>query len=626
MRLVALIAAMTLVACGLTMEASAADDVAAHLQHVTLQLKWSDQFQFAGYYTALAKGFYRKAGLDVTIVSGRPGMDPIQQVVQGRADFGVGTTDLLLLRDKGVPVVVLADIFQHSPVALMVRKDSGIWNIHQLAEGRLMIEPNSAELYAYLTDEGIAIDRLHLVQHDFSVDKLVDRQVDAMSVYITDEPFDMKQLGIPYLLFRPIESGIDFYGDNLFTMQSEITRHPRLVQGFVQASIDGWQYAMAHPSEIVDLILSDYHTTRSRASLLFEADQMQPLIDANIVHVGYINPGRWSRIAQKYADLGMIKPNLDLSGFIYDPNRKPDFTFLYRLFAVLAAVALALAALVLWYRRLNGRLQHEVEVRSRAQAELERLDGQKALLLSIIGHDLRAPFNVLLNYGDLLVSQGTGLDKRRLASIFQSVRDAAASAYTLLNNLLDWATLQTERGHVSAETVEITGLVDGVVDLLTPLATAKNIELRVAPLAGLTVHADRRMIETVLRNLVSNALKYTKPGGVVAISAYAEGEQTRIEIADDGIGMAPERLERLFELEAKRPVPGTNHEPGSGIGLILCRDLVSANGGSLSVASELGVGTTVTLLLPARQEADQASFSVSRSVSQVATEARAGER
>jgi len=566
---------------------------------VTLQLKWSHQFQFAGYYAAVEQGYYRDAGLEVAIVAAQPGIEPIREVVEGRADFGVGTTDLLLMRRDGVAVVVLADIFQHSPLALMVLGGNGYTNIHELASGRLMIEPHSAELFAYLADEGIAPEALDLVEHDFDVESLIGGRVDAMSVYSTDEPYQLAARGIPYVLLRPIESGIDFYGDNLFTMQATIDARPETVDGFVKASVRGWEYAMAHTEEIAALIAARYDTPKSLPHLLFEASAMQPLVNAGVIEVGYVNPGRWDRIAQKYAQFGMIPADIDLTGFIHNPDAEADRGLLYRLLAALAAVIVLLTAVALWYQRLNGRLAREVVERKQAQTELERLDGQKSLLLSIIGHDLRSPFNVLLNYGDLLVMQGHKMEQRQLLSVFNNVRDAAAAAYTLLNNLLDWAALQTGRSQVSPETVDAAGLIDDVVALQLPVAEAKDIVMRVEVPAGLGVHGDRRMIETVLRNIIGNALKYSQPGGLVTIAAASDGAATRIVVDDDGIGIAPDRLERLFELEAKRPVPGTGREAGSGIGLILSRDLVEANGGTLTVVSELGKGATVTLRLPA---------------------------
>lgn len=593
--------AMLLVFCATALAMPAAHGASRQdkPRQVTLQLKWTHQFQFAGYYAAVERGYYREAGLEVTIVAAEPGIEPMREVVEGRADFGVGTTDLLLMRRDGEDVVVLADIFQHSPLALMVLGGNGYTNIHELSAGSLMIEPHSAELFAYLTDEGIPLDGLELVEHDFDVESLVSGKVDAMSVYSTDEPYLLTARGIPYILMRPIESGIDFYGDNLFAMQATIDAHPETVRDFVEASVRGWQYAMAHPEEVAALIATRYDTPKSLPHLLFEASAMQPLVNAGVVEVGYFNPGRWERIAQKYAQVGMIPLDLDLAGFVYDPDAGADRGLPYRLLGALAAVIVLLAAVALWYQRLNGRLQREVAERKQTQAELERLDGQKTLLLSIIGHDLRSPFNVLLNYGELLVAQGQKMEPHQLIPVFRNVRDAAAAAYTLLNNLLDWAALQIGRSRPSAETVEVRSLIDDVVALQRPVAEAKNVSLRSDVPAGPVVYGDPRMIETALRNVIGNALKYSRSGGTVTVSAGGQGEDTRIVVADGGIGIAPDRLERLFELEARRPVPGTGRESGSGIGLILSRDLVEANGGTLTVASELDRGTTVTLRLPA---------------------------
>ncbi len=158
---------------------------------VRLQLKWQHQFQFAGYYAAQEQGYYRNAGLEVDILPARPGEDPVQQVVQGKAEFGVGSTELLQLREQGVPVVALAVIFQHSPLALMTLKHDGLQTIHDLAGRKVMIEPGSAELHAYLRSEGISADQFTLLPHTFGVQELLSGTVDAISVYVTDEPFTL---------------------------------------------------------------------------------------------------------------------------------------------------------------------------------------------------------------------------------------------------------------------------------------------------------------------------------------------------------------------------------------------------------------------------------------------------
>ena len=158
------------------------------LDAVTLQLKWSHAFQFAGYYAAKEKGYYREAGLDVAIQEASPGDDPLKIVLGGKAQYGVGNSSLLLARNSGQPVVVLAAIFQHSPVVLITRRQGPVQAIHDLAGKRLMIEPQSDELLAYLKQEGIPLASIVQIEHSFKPQDLIDGKVDAISAYVTNEP------------------------------------------------------------------------------------------------------------------------------------------------------------------------------------------------------------------------------------------------------------------------------------------------------------------------------------------------------------------------------------------------------------------------------------------------------
>lgn len=162
---------------------------ALSVEKVTLQLKWTHAFQFAGYYAALEKGYYRDAGLDVQLLEATPGIDPLESVLSDQAQYGVGTSSLLLARKSGKPVVVLAAIFQHSPLVLVAREDKsskGTQGIHDIVGKRVMIEPQSDELIAYLKQEGITPDRLIQVPHSFRVEDLIEGRVDAMSAYVSN--------------------------------------------------------------------------------------------------------------------------------------------------------------------------------------------------------------------------------------------------------------------------------------------------------------------------------------------------------------------------------------------------------------------------------------------------------
>lgn len=218
-------------------------------QKVVLQLKWRHQFQFAGYYAAIQKGYYRDVGLEVTLCEAQQGVDPAQEVLAGHADYGVGTSELVLQRAQGMPLVLLAPIFQHSPLILLTRADTGISSIEDLPGHPLMLEPQSAQLLAYFAEEGVPRQKLSYQSHSFDLKDLLQGHVHGISAYATDEPYLLRQAGIPYHQFTPRAVGMDFYGDSLFTTQKQVREHPEQVQRFREASLKGWRYALRHPQE-----------------------------------------------------------------------------------------------------------------------------------------------------------------------------------------------------------------------------------------------------------------------------------------------------------------------------------------------------------------------------------------
>lgn len=347
------------------------------LDAVTLQLKWSHAFQFAGYYAAKEKGYYREAGLDVLIHEASPGEDPLKIVLGGKAQYGVGNSSLLLARNSGQPVVVLAAIFQHSPVVLIARQQGAVQAIHDVAGKRLMIEPQSGELLAYLKQEGIPLESITQIEHSFKPQDLIDGKVDAMSAYVTNEPYLLDRAKIAYHAYTPRSVGIDFYGDNLFTTEQEIRDNPARVEALRAASLRGWQYAMAHPEEIADLIVAKYSQQHEREFYLFEAKQMAALLRTDLIEIGYMNPGRWRHIADTYADLGLLAKNSSLDGFIYNVKVKRDLTWLY-----IGCLLLAIVSGVTFYiHRINRRLSQAL-VASKKDHELLLVSEERHRLLA----------------------------------------------------------------------------------------------------------------------------------------------------------------------------------------------------------------------------------------------------
>jgi diguanylate cyclase (GGDEF)-like protein len=339
---------------------------------VRLQLKWRHQFQFAGFYAALEKGYYREAGFAVTLIPGTPGTDPVETVLKGGADFGVASSELVLRYAKGDPVVVLAAIFQHSPLTLFVRRDAGINTVRDLAGRKVALASWETEIFAYLQRERVPVEQLQLVQHDYSVDTLVQGRVDALAGYETDESYYLQQSGERYGQFTPRASGVDFYGDTLFTTRAMVAKHPEWVEAFRAASLRGWKYALANQEEISALIHAKYAPDLPLAKLRFEADRMTPLVRSDLVELGHTHVGRWQHIHDVYRELGLAPKgaDIDMRGLIYQPRQPTD---LHWLLWVLAAAAVVLG-LVAWiarrFYRLSWRLGQQLEENRRLQNEL----------------------------------------------------------------------------------------------------------------------------------------------------------------------------------------------------------------------------------------------------------------
>ena len=346
--------------------------MARALEPVTLQLKWTHAFQFAGYYAAVEQGYYRDVGLDVRLLEATPGIDPLDSVLSGRAQFGVGNSNLLLARHAGKPVVVLAAVFQHSPLVLIARQGvapRGTQGIHDLIGKRVMIEPQSDELIAYLKQEGIDPARLVLRTHSFEPDDLIEGRVDAISAYVSNEPYYLDHAGLAYQIYTPRSVGIDFYGDNLFTTDAQLRAHPARVAAFRAASLRGWEYAMRHPEEIADLILAKYSRAHPRDFYLYEAQRMANLLRTDLIEVGYMNPGRWRHIADTYASLGLLPPDTPLDDFLYAPDTPTDLTPLYVALALLASVS----GIALLIYRMNRRLARALDESRAAEARIRHL-------------------------------------------------------------------------------------------------------------------------------------------------------------------------------------------------------------------------------------------------------------
>jgi diguanylate cyclase (GGDEF)-like protein len=352
------------------------------LLKVRVQLKWFHQYQFAGFYAALEQGYFRRAGLDVELIEGNPEVDLASVVVNGGAEFGVGNSSLLIDFNRGLPVVAVAAIFQHSPFVILARVDPNIRTVKDLEGRTLMGESHSAELTAYLKKAGVNLERVRQVIHSGSVKSLAAsgaERVDATTAYISTEPIEASQYGIPYQIFNPRDLNIDFYGDTLFTSQRFARDNPQAVAAMRDALAEGWRYAYRHQAEIIDLILEKYSPRMDRMALTLEAQSLYNLFLADIVDIGYMSQTRWQEIARIFAETGLLPANYTLDGFLFAPTNTqvPDWAYRALAWAVLALLFGSL--LIAYIVSLNRRLRLSLAQLEAANAELAELSTTDAL-------------------------------------------------------------------------------------------------------------------------------------------------------------------------------------------------------------------------------------------------------
>lgn len=292
---------------------------ASDLENVSLQLKWKHSFQFAGYYAAKAKGFYEQENLEVILRERETGKNNITQVLDGESEYGVADTALLAQRLNGAPVVVLASIFQHNPLVYVTLKSSSIVSPYEMRGKKIMDdEHDGAPLRAMLYDAGITSKDFFHIPNSANIEDLIQKKVDVVSAYATDEIDEYKRRGVEINVIDPRNYGIDFLGDNLFTTQQEINQHPERVERFLRASLKGWDYALNHSDEIIELILRDYNTQGlTREHLKVEARETIKMIAPYGVPLGHSDSKRFERIAQTYKELGLVQSIGNLNGFIY---------------------------------------------------------------------------------------------------------------------------------------------------------------------------------------------------------------------------------------------------------------------------------------------------------------------
>lgn len=256
---------------------------------------------------------------------------------------------------------------------------------------------------------------------------------------------------------------------------------------------------------------------------------------------------------------------------------------------------------------INGVLlnYHDITEKKKAleqikisEKQLKELNATKDKFFSIIAHDLRSPFNDIIGFSELLRENVNDIDNRESEKYIHIINSTAKKTLILLDNLLDWAKSQTGELSYKPEKIVLSEIILEIIGLKKSLAKAKNISFHYTPTNEIELYTDENILKTIVRNLISNAVKFTNIGGHIKILATTNQHQVEISISDNGVGIKDETIHKLFDLSTNVTSPGTANEKGSGLGLVLCKEFVEKLGGKIWVESEEGKGSDFKFTLP----------------------------
>ncbi len=320
--------------------------------------------------------------------------------------------------------------------------------------------------------------------------------------------------------------------------------------------------------------------------------------DASRRYVTYtnLNPGEYTfRVKASNNDAIWNEKGTSLKIIILPPWWE---TWWFKIFVLAIIIIVVVSIFRSRFRQLKNQkvlLEKSVAIKT---AELNELNASKDKFFSIIAHDLKNPFNNIIGFSEILKEEINSGKLSKVNEYAEMINSSAVQTFRLLENLLEWANSQTKKISFNPSSVNLSELLNEEFNILNDTAIRKNIELKSFIPENLVIMADRNMIKTVLRNLISNAIKFTPISGKVEVDAMTKNKYIEIAISDNGIGMTKETIAKLFRIDADLSTSGTENEKGTGLGLFLCKEFVEKHGGRIWVESEAGKGSQFIFTLP----------------------------
>ncbi|MDA3952592.1 MAG: ATP-binding protein [Bacteroidales bacterium] len=244
------------------------------------------------------------------------------------------------------------------------------------------------------------------------------------------------------------------------------------------------------------------------------------------------------------------------------------------------------------------KIAHQRDILDNQKKELEELNATKDKFFTIIAHDLKNPFNTVIGLSELLIERYESYDSKKIKEFINQIYIFSTNAYNLLEDLLQWARSQTGKMEVKLEKINIFDLARENTDIFLEIAEKKGVILESKITSDLYAFIDRNMITTVLRNLISNSIKFTNSNDIISLEAKVNKDFIEISVIDSGVGIPKNSIDKIFKIDSNISTQGTKEETGTGLGLIISSEFVEKNGGTIIVKSEEGEGTQFMFTVP----------------------------
>ena len=562
----------------------AAQILSKEKEEVSIYLGWYHQFQFAGYYAAVEQGYFDDVGLKVKLIPAT-GEKSTEAIASGKYNYGVATGATILSDRNLNKISVIAAIMQQSPVSLITLKSREISSLQDLNNSDIV---GSTEITAMLISAGVDINSVRFHGMSSNFDDLISGKYDAISYFITDRAILLGNDSLLFKIYRPIEYGINFYGECLFTSRREVENNPERVEKIKNAVIKGWEYAVNNPKEIIAVIQQKYNFKLSEEALLNESEIIiHSLILPKFYDVGDMQKSKWEQMLVIIQEFGVIEHvRDDISGFIYiSPlNNSGNVKRIMIISSFVIVIAGSFLILLLIY---NRQLKKAVNTRTNS---LKKTNEELDRFVYSVSHDIRSPLSSIQGLISLMKLEPKETDK-----YIDLIESRIIKLDDFTKDILDYT--RNSRTEVKSEPVVLAELIDKCIEQITFFAETKDVVINKEVLIENPLITDGWRLEVILSNLLSNSVRYSdkdKADSYITINATKKPDAVHISISDNGIGISDEHIDKIYNMFYR----ASEDSQGSGLGLYIVKETVKFIGGSIDIQSKEKKGTTIIIKLP----------------------------